>query len=78
MAEKKKEIKKTEKKAIAVLKAPSPVIQEDVYPAIQIAEILGISSFDFFIMKRAKNIDDDTLLTTSKFQKLYQEAVEGR
>ena len=78
MAEKKKETKKIEKRAITAPKAPSPIIQEDVYPAVQIAEILGISSFDFFIMKRAKNINDDTLLTTSKFQKFYQEAVEGR
>ena len=78
MAEKKKETKKIEKRAIAAPKAPSPVAQEDVYPAIQIAEILGVSSFDFFIVKRAKNIDDDTLLTMSKFQKFYQEAVEGR
>jgi len=78
MAEKKKEIKKIEKKAITAPKALSPAIQEDVYPAIQIVEILGISSFEFFMIKRAKNIDDGTLLTMSKFQKFYQEVVEGR
>lgn len=78
MAEKKKETKKAVKRVQADMQTPSPIIQEDLYPAVQIAEILGISSFDFFMMKRAKNLNDSTLLTMSKFQKIYQEAVEGR
>lgn len=78
MAEKKKEIKKTEKKATIAQRAPSPVTQEDVYPAIQIAEIFGVSSFDFFMMKNAQDLNDSTLLTMTEFQKLYQKTIEGR
>lgn len=79
MAEKKKETKKTvAKRAKANTKAPAPVKQEDVYPAISIANIFGISDFAFYMIKEAKGINDGTLLTTDEFQKYYQEVVEGR
>lgn len=79
MAEKKKEIKKTvAKRAQSNTKAPVAVQQEDVYPAISIANIFGISDFAFYMIKEAKGINDGTLLTTSQFQKYYKEIVEGR
>ena len=78
MAEEKKETKKSVKKTKAIVQPPLAVVQEDIYPAVQIAEILGIASFDFFMIKNAKNIEDSTLLTMTEFQKLYKEAIEGR
>ena len=79
MTEKKKETKKTAaKKAQANTKALAPVQQEDVYPAINIANIFGISDFAFYMIKEAKGIDDGTLMTMSQFQKYYKEIVEGR
>ena len=79
MAEKKKETKKTvAKRAQSDTQAPAPVQQEDVYPAINIANIFGISDFAFYMIKEAKGIKDGTLLTTSQFQKYYKDIVEGR
>ena len=79
MAEKKKETKKTvAKRAQSNTKAPAPVQQEDVYPAISIANIFGISDFAFFMINEAKGINDGTLLTMDKFQRYYEEIVEGR
>ena len=79
MAEKKKETKKTvAKKAQANVRASAPVQQVDVYPAIDIANIFGISDFAFYMIKEAKKINDGTLMTMSQFQKYYKEIVEGR
>ena len=89
MAEKKKETKiktvakKTAKpqaqpKMQANTRAQAPVKQEEVYPAINVANIFGISSFDFYMIKEAKNINDNSLVTISDFQKYYQEVIEGR
>ena len=82
MTEKKKETKKTvAKKAVkaeANTQAQAPVQQEDVYPAINIANIFGISDFAFYMIKEAKGINDGSLMTMSEFQRYYQEIIEGR
>lgn len=83
MAEKKKEIKKTVAKkapikAKANTRAKAPVKKEEVYPAINIANTFGISSFDFYMIKEAKKITDNSLVSIAQFQKYYQEVVEGR
>ena len=65
-------------KAQANTKAKAPVQKEEVYPAISIANIFGIPSFAFYMIKEAKNINDGTLLTMSEFQRYYNEVVEGR
>lgn len=79
MAEKKKETKKTvAKRAQANTQAKAPVVQEDVYPAINIANIFGISDFAFYMIKEAKGINDGSLMTMSEFQRYYQEIIEGR
>ena len=79
MAEKKKETKKTvAKRAQTNTQAKAPVVQEDVYPAINIANIFGISDFAFYMIKEAKGINDGSLMTMSEFQRYYQEVVEGR
>lgn len=82
MTEKKKETKKTVAKKAVKAKAntqtQAPVQQEDVYPAINIAKIFGISDFAFFMIKEATGIDDGTLLTMNKFRAYYKEIIEGR
>ena len=81
MAKEKKETKKTvvkPQKAQANTQAQAPVLKEDVYPAINIANIFGISDFAFYMIKEAKGINDGTLLTMNQFQKYYEEIVEGR
>jgi hypothetical protein len=83
MTEKKKEVKKTvAKKAPAKMqantRAQASVKKEKVYPAINIANTYGISSFDFYMIKEQNNINDDSLLTIKQFQKYYQKILEGR
>lgn len=81
MAKKKEEKKvKTTIKSFAPIKAkPKKVVkQEDVYPAIDIVKQHNISSFDFFMIKKATGIEDGTLITLSDFQKYYKKIIEGR
>ena len=94
MAEKKKENKKADAKAIAksTIKAPkktpkraqsntrakASVKKEEVYPAVQIAEMFGISDFVFYMIKEANNLNDGSLLTVSEFQKYHIDTMEGR
>lgn len=85
MAEKKKQTNKpvkTVKKTVAKNKKPKKAVtvqnQEVLLPAAQIAEIVHISSFEFFIIKNKYNIDDEALLTISRFKDMYKEAIEGR
>lgn len=83
MADKKKITKKEEKETIKKKEVVSKVkptrvlVKEDVYPAIEIAQILDISSFDLFRMRQELSITDGTYLTISEFQKLYQQ-IKGR
>ena len=83
MAEKKKDTKKTDAKKISIraqanTQAKAPVKQEDVYPAINLAQMYGVSEFAFFMIKKAKNIDEGTLITMAAFKQYYNEVVEGR
>lgn len=83
MAEKKKETKKTTAKKVPIkvqanTQAKAPVQQEDVYPAINIAEMYGVSDFAFYMIKKAKNINEGTLITMDTFKQYYNEVVEGR
>ena len=83
MAEKKKEIKKTAAKKAQIkvqanTQAKAPVQQENVYPAINIAEMYGVSDFAFYMIKKAKNINEGTLITMDTFKQYYNEVVEGR
>lgn len=83
MAEKKKDTKKTVAKKEPVraqvnTQAKAPVQQEDVYPAINLAQMYGVSDFAFYMIKKAKNIDEGTLITMDAFKQYYNEVVEGR
>ena len=77
MAKEKKETKKTVAKVNRVqanTQATAPV-QEDVYPAINIANIYGLSEFAFFMIKDAKGINDGTLITMSEFERYVNEVI---
>lgn len=80
MTEKKKTTKKTTTRVTATPKVQAPVIakKEEVYPAIDVAHIIGMSDFDFLIIKRQKGINDGTLLSITQMQEYYDESIEGR
>lgn len=81
MTEKKKTTKKTVTKAIATpkVKAKAPIaVKEDVYPAINVAKIIGLSDFDFLTIKNKKGINDGSLLSIAQMQEYYDEIIEGR
>jgi len=72
----------TAKKAVKKNKKPkaTAIIQnkESLLSAAQIASILNIPSFEFFIIKNKYNIDDGALFTISQFKDMYKQAIEGR
>lgn len=70
----KKAVKKDKKsKATAIVQN-----RESLLSAAQIAAILNVPSFEFFIIKNKYNIDDGALLTISQFKDMYKQAIEGR
>lgn len=72
MAEKKdSKIKKVTKKVTP--KAKEPV--EPQYFAKDLAERMGIESFDFLLIKREANLEDGSLITMSKMQELYNKVI---
>lgn len=79
MTEKKKTTKKAAPKIAITPKVKAKVaVKEDVYPAISVAKIIGLSDFDFLTIKNQKNINDGTLLTIAQMQEYYDEIIEGR
>ena len=74
MVEKKDDskIKKVVKKTTSQ-EAPKPVEQK--YFAEDLANGMGISSYDFFLIKRVARIQNGTLITRSEMQKLYNKII---
>lgn len=73
MAEKKdSKIKKVVKKT-TIKKAQEPV--EPQFFAKDLAERMGIDSFDFLLIKREANIQDGSLITMSKMQEIYNKVI---
>jgi len=78
MVEKKEEkkTKKTTKKVVTPQKPKVKTLEKkDVYPAIEIAQSLGISKFAFLIIKKEANIEDGSFLTIDEFRKLQKEII---
>lgn len=77
MTEKKKEEKTKKAAAKKVVLPPKTkakvLVKEDVYPAIEIAKLLGISDYAFLMIKKAAGINDGTLLTITEFKTLRQQ-----
>lgn len=64
--------KKEEPKEEIVMK------KESLFPAVEAANIIGLSGFDFHMIKKAKKIDNGKLISLSKMQEYYKEVIEGR
>lgn len=60
-------------------KANAPVkreaLEEDKFLACDIAENLNIPGFTFLVMKQEANIDDNSFLTISEFQRIHDRIV---
>lgn len=75
IAKKEKAIKK-----IAPKKAEPKVVKkvEQQFFAGDLAEKMGMRSFDFFLIKRQAGITDSTPITMSEMKELYNKIIEGR
>lgn len=64
----------------AIKQKPKAVVQnqEKLYSANEIADVLHVPSFEFYIMKKKYNINDGALLTFSQFREMYKQAMTGR
>ena len=51
---------------------------EQQFFAADLAEKMGMRSFDFFLIKRQANITDSTPITMSEMKDLYNKIIEGR
>ena len=72
MVEKKdNKIKKVTRKVTPKAQKPA----EPQYFAKDLAKNMGIESFDFLLIKRAGNFEDDSLITVSKMQELYNKVI---
>jgi hypothetical protein len=75
MAEKKdSKIKKTTATKKVVKKEPVKPKEQQFF-AKDLAANMGIDSFDFLLIKREANIEDDTGITQSEMQKLYNKII---
>ena len=76
MAEKKETAKKTAKVAKKVQPVKkSQVKTEQQFFAKDLAEKMGIASFDFLLIKREAGIEDGSPITRSKMQELYDKII---
>lgn len=90
MAEKKAQEEKKSVATKVTKKAETKVVQKEKpkaikksgkkvephFPAKELAEKQGIGSFEFFVIKRAENIKDDTILTATEMQELYKKNIK--
>lgn len=79
MAEKKETVKKTVPKTVKKV-TPAKNIKvnkkvEQQYFAKDLADRMGVSSFDYLLIKRQNNIQDDTPVTASEMQKMYNKII---
>ena len=82
-----KEDKKIIKPATITKKEKKPAIKkqkivinkktEEQFFAKDLADKMGISSFEFLLIKREAGIEDGSPITRSKMQKLYSKIIKG-
>lgn len=82
-----KEDKKIIKPATITKKEKKPAIKkqkivinkktEEQFFAKDLAEKMGISSFEFLLIKREAGIEDGSPITRSEMQKLYNKIIKG-
>lgn len=56
--------------------APEIKVVEPQQPAIMIAQLLNISSFDFFRVKQEAGLTDGSFLTISEFKNIYNKIIK--
>lgn len=69
--------KKQKKPTIADSKIFANDIKEEQFFAIDLAEKMGISRYDFFLIKREAGIEDGSPISRSKMQELYNKIIKG-
>ena len=67
----------TKKAKKAEPKVVEPKVVEQQFFAKDLAEKMGISSFDFLLIKRNAGIEDGSPITRSKMQELYNKIIKG-
>lgn len=70
----KKDTKSTSK-VVKPKKEKKPQQKEQQFFVKELAERMGIDSYDLFLMKREANIQDGSLITMPEMQKLYNKIV---
>ena len=79
MTDKKKTVKSKKVKNTSSPKIEPKIIpKEDVYPVIEIAQMLDISSFELFRLKQEAGIHESSFLTISQFTEIYNKIIKGR
>ena len=58
-------------------KKTEPKVVEQQFFAKDLAEKMGIASFDFLVIKREAGIEDGSPITRSKMQELYNKIIKG-
>ena len=64
---------KPSKKTIVTAKKP-----EEKFVAETLAKRMGISDFDFSVIRRQHKISRDSLITAAEMKKLYEQTFKGR
>jgi len=75
--EKKPVIKKNKFKQEANKKVAQQKIEPKLF-AKDIATRFGVSPFDFLLIQRENEINENDALTITEFKKMYQKIIEGR
>lgn len=70
-------IKNVKKPKIADQTAKVKVAEQQFF-ASDLAEKMGIASFDFLLIKREVGIEDGSPITRSEMQELYDKIIKGR
>jgi hypothetical protein len=61
-----------------IVEGPTMDIAEQQFFANDLAEKMGIASFDFLLIKREAGIEDGSPITRSEMQELYDKIIKGR
>lgn len=64
-------------KPVATKKKKEPKVAEQQFFAKDLAEKMGIASFDFLLIKREAGIEDGSPISRSEMQKIYNKIIKG-
>ena len=69
-------IKKEKPKAAKIFVADNKKTEQQFFAA-DLANKMGIASYDFFLIKREAGIEDGSPITRSEMQELYNKIIKG-